>query len=156
MNPEKAQEYQRKWWLANPEYQRKWRLANPEKVREQTRRWNLENPERKREAERRWKLANPDKRRLYQARRKARKADTMVNLRVDEVNTIIRGGCFFSHLGDCNGPLTLAHDVPISKGGNTTEANIFCLCRRHNSQMQRKTLAEIFGQLTFLERRGDD
>lgn len=48
-----------------------------------------------------------------------------------------------------DGRLTIAHDIPVSKGGNTTRANVFCLCQSHNSRMYQNTLAQELKQLLF-------
>lgn len=156
-NLERARECEHKYSLAHREERcentRKWRLANPEKKQEIDRNWALANPERVRENIRKWKLANPERQRanerVQRARRRTRKANTFESLTTEDIAAIMAHGCFFSSLGDCYGPLCLAHDVPLSKGGNTTEANVFCLCHRHNSQMGTRLLSEMIEQLAL-------
>lgn len=116
----------------NREYNQKWRLAHLTERREYQRRWTLEHRERTRE---------------YTRQRETFKAATINNLTISEAESLLAGACFFAQLGDCEGPLCIAHDIPVTKGGNTTRANVFCLCRRHNSWMRTRTLAELFQQL---------
>ncbi len=63
-------------------------------------------------------------------------------LTLDEVNRI-KKSCFF-----CGSKvdLTLAHDIPLIKGGPWSRGNIFCLCRSCNSRMGTKSLAEVLKQ----------
>ncbi len=132
------------------EHYKKWqRSQNPEKLRAQVIRWRQANPEKRREYQRKWKQAHLENGRASEARRKARQANTVDALTLEETTAILARGCFFLHLGDCEGQLCIAHNIPISKGGNTTEANVFCLCRRHNLQMRTKSLSEMFGQLAL-------
>jgi len=150
-NPQKAAQYARKYYHANPEKHRKavhrWQLANSEKEQERKREYYLANSEKVKQATREWKLANPESEKARLAKRRARRANTLSNLTPQEINSILSQGCFFVDLGDCKSPLTLAHNIPVSKGGNTTIANIFCLCHRHNSQMGTKSLSEMLTQL---------
>jgi len=97
-NPEKAQEYQRQWRLANQEklrayreanksrsrenhrrwvaehYEevlaknRRWAAANREKERERSRQYQSDNREKQNERKRKWRSANPDKVRSQRAR----------------------------------------------------------------------------------------
>ena len=149
-----CENHYRQWWrkqdLHYREYQRKWGLANPEKVREYQRKWGLAHRERKRDYLRKWELENPKKRRCIEAKKRAHKSNTLDNLTIEDVTAILARGCFFANLGDCDGPLSLAHNVAVSQGGNTTEANVFCLCRRHNSRMGTKNLSEMFSQLALV------
>lgn len=82
-------------------------------------------------------------------RYRARKARTVDDLTPAQGEEILQAGCFFEGNGECGDPLVLAHNVPLSKGGNTTKANIFCLCKRHNSQMGTKSLSEMLSQGEF-------
>lgn len=94
--------------------------------------------------------ANPERSRARNAKRRARKAQTLCDLSMDDQKDILARGCLFAHLGDCEGSLALAHDVAVSKGGNTTRANVFCLCNRHNGQMHTKGLAEMMTQMPLV------
>lgn len=147
---EEQQEYQRNYYSAHREelieYYRNYRLSHREYRHEQY----LTYHEEYRKYQNKWALAHPEGRRSRQARRRARKANTVDTLTTQETATILAQGCLFRHLGDCDGSPTLAHDIPISKGGNTTEANLFCLCARHNSLMRTKSLSDLFSQLALM------
>ncbi len=153
-NQHRSRDYWHKYWLAHPEKVReaigKYNLAHPGRKNERSRKWRIANPERQQENSIRWKKAHPENVRAARARRRNRKTNAVSNLTPQEAAAILAQGCFFSHLQDCQGELCVAHDIPIIRGGNTTEANVFCLCRRHNLQMGTKTLAEMFGQLGLL------
>lgn len=135
--------------MCNKHYKRWWNGQNPGRALEKYHEWHLSHPEKMGEYERKWRLAHRENKRAAQARRKARKANTVSNLTPQQISAILVRGCLFASLDDCEGPLTLAHDVPVSKGGNTTEANVFCLCGQHNSQMGTRALAELLSQLAL-------
>jgi hypothetical protein len=120
---------------------------SPEKSREYYAARSEESLEAKREAARRW-YQNPENRRKHDQERRARKTNTFVDLTDQERREILQAGCLFAD-GTCDGPLSIAHDKPVSKGGNTTRGNVFCLCKKHNSKMRTKTLAETIKQLLF-------
>ena len=149
-NQEKTREYR----LANRgkqrEYNRKYRFANREKLLKYNHDYRLAHPEEELERGRKWHQAHPQASQQYKARRRARKANTVSDLTPGEITAILSRGCFFAHLGDCEGPLCIAHDVPISREGNTTRGNVFCLCRRHNSMMHTKSLSQMLTQLEMV------
>lgn len=125
-------EYSHRWRQNNKDYSHKWREANVEKARQIVREYFKRHPE-----------VNASKARKYMAR----KSQVVFDLTPESTAEILALGCFFKPLGDCDGPLAIAHNVPLSKGGNTTAGNTFCLCRRHNSMMRTKTLDKMFTQL---------
>jgi len=77
--------------------------------------------------------------RIYRARRK----DTFCNLSANQALELLTG-CFFCGSKE---DLALAHDIPVSKGGDTTKGNCFCLCRKCNSHMGDKDLSEMLAQV---------
>ena len=40
--------------------------------------------------------------------------------------------CAWRYLGGCHGPLQLDYKIPLSMGGQATDANAQVLCERHN------------------------
>lgn len=166
-NPEKAREHCRLRYAANPDRTKvindRWRKKNPDKKREYWNRWCKKNPEKHKASEiakrtkrkakraeetRRWIKAHPEKKLEYDHRRRSKKATTLSTLTARQAREILATGCFFSD-NTCSGPLTIAHDIPVSKGGNTTRGNTFCLCKSHNSRMHTHTLADQIRQLTL-------
>jgi hypothetical protein len=149
-NPERANEHARKWYQANKEkaaeIRRNWRLNNPDKVREYSNDWKQEHPEAIKESKRQWALRNVEKLREKNRARRAAKTNTVVTLSEQEATEIMRAGCFFCH---SHTDLTIAHDTPIVKGGNTTRGNVFCLCRSCNSKMHAFTLKDMLKQSTL-------
>jgi len=112
----------RKYYEAHKEealaYQRQYYKDNPEKMRAQSKRRD--------------------------AKRRARKANTNVEgLSLDDINRILEAGCFFCESKE---GLTIAHDIPVSKSGDTTKPNLFCLCQSCNSKMGVKNLSEMLSQ----------
>lgn len=49
------------------------------------------------------------------------------------------GGCAWSYLGGCGGPLEADHVVPVIHGGETSIENERLMCRRHNRRRGGKT-----------------
>ena len=80
-------------------------------------------------------------------RRRALRAETVDTLTSDQSAVILAQGCWFC---DATEDLTLAHNIPVSKQGNTTAGNVFCLCRRCNSSMATKSLSETIEQLELV------
>ena len=154
-NPEGIRETKRRYRSTHQEsireYRRKQRRANPEKHRAEVHEWKDAHMDWYRKYQQQWRREHPEGGRAASARRRARKANAIDSLTLQEATVILGRGCFFSHLGDCEGALNLAHDVAVARAGNTTEANIFCLCRRHNLLMGTRTLAEMFSQFSLLE-----
>jgi hypothetical protein len=133
---------------------RRWRANNPEKAREIIRKSYLKfrdaHPERAKEKRRKhdinWRATHPEQISLNNSRRRAYKAETYTDLTSTQIKEIKRSGCLFCGTYD---DLTIAHDTPISKKGNTTRGNCFCLCRSCNSAMTTKSLAQKLKQLNF-------
>ena len=76
-DPEKKNEYQRKWYQENAEqrkeYQRKKYQENAEKEMERQRKWRQENPEKAREGYRNYRQEKPEKVNAKNAKRRASK-----------------------------------------------------------------------------------
>lgn len=149
---EQIKERLKRWEKQNPDKVIKkkntYKQKNPDKVREWRTSWAKNNRDKENARHRRWSKHNPDKVREVLHIRRARKANTLVTLTRQQEREILATGCFFAD-DDCSGPLSIAHDMPISKGGQTTRGNLFCLCRRHNARMQAKTLAETIKQTSL-------
>lgn len=141
-------EYQKQWARANPEkcakYKRQWRADNPEHCRQYFRQYYAEHIEKYREHQKRRYREHPQKYAEQKRRRRARKAKTVDNLTTEQTTGILARGCWFC---DATEGLALAHDIPISGGGNTTAGNTFCLCRSCNAKMATKSLSETIQQL---------
>jgi len=102
-----------------------------------------------REQARNWEQRHPDKAREKVRLRRSREAQAIHRLSVEEAQQTLSHGCFLC--GSVEN-LAIAHDIPLSKGGSTTIANTFCLCRSCNSQMHTRSLADILEQKKLLER----
>ena len=147
-----------KWMQNNPNYmkeyyQRKrdekllkakqYREANPEKVKAGLKKWYEKNKAKVIAKAQEWDKNHPDNAKKRVQARLARKQNAISNLSDDDVRRILEKGCLFCGAKE---DLTLAHDTPLSKGGNTTKGNIFCLCRSCNSQMSTKQLKDLLKQ----------
>lgn len=161
---EKAREWKERNRQSLHEYRLRIYWADPEKAREQARQYQKEHPEQgakarqasyqkyreqRNEYSRNYARQNPEIMIAKVRRRRARMQSTNYDLIPEQTQQVLSFGCFFASLGDCEGPLCIAHDIPLSEGGDTTLGNVFCLCRRHNSMMRTKTLSEIVGQLAL-------
>ena len=142
--------------IANPEAARlaskRWRAGNPDKVVAQRQR---ELPEKKKSRWRKYYDANRDKllerariarqkhpewKRMSQRKRKAMRAASKCDLSPSDISAIVSVPC--RKCGAAS-DLTLAHDIPVSRGGETTRENCFSLCRSCNSRMHTKTWNEF-------------
>lgn len=131
------------------EYRRQWSIANHDRVLDYYRKYRETHPER-REIERvrarerqQTEESYRQNRILISQRRRARKRATICTLGQDDVKTLEQFPCMFCGATE---NLTIAHDIPISRGGNTTRGNVFVLCMSCNCRMGTKSLAEIVEQ----------
>jgi hypothetical protein len=73
----------RAWDRRNPDQNKKWRAANPERSAEIKKRWVEAHPEKRRQASREWAARNPDATNRGIHRRRGRKANVLLFVRVD-------------------------------------------------------------------------
>ncbi len=132
---------------ANTEACRRWRERHPDEMREASRKYRREHPEKRKQTTAKWRDEHPDERRLERMRRRARDAGVPFDLTIEDVREIGSRRCYLCGSED---DLTIAHDVPLSRGGPTVKSNLFCLCSRCNSRMATKTLSEVVSQLELL------
>jgi hypothetical protein len=95
------------------------------------------------EYERKYCKSHPERNATKYIERRAREKATIDDLTTRDIKTIKSFGCFF-----CGSKthLTIAHDIPVAKKGNTTRANTFCLCSTCNAMMKTYTLSEMLEQ----------
>lgn len=118
--------------------------SNKEKIRQRNHEYYIENKDRINKRNKEYKSKHPEQKRKNMALRRSVKKNVYANLTAEDVKTILSSGCFFcGSFSD----LTIAHDIPISKGGATTRGNLFCLCRSCNSKMHTRTLPDVMVQL---------
>lgn len=141
--------YTRQWDKEHPEYKRertaRSRRNHPGREAEKGRKYRRKYPDKSRQSVSAYRHAHPERTALRAAEYRARQSCTVNNLTEREVKAMKAAGCFFAD-NTCSGPLAIAHDVPVVKGGNTTRGNTFVLCRHHNSEMHTRSLAEMLVQ----------
>lgn len=93
----------------------------------------------------RWRKNNPDKIRAQSQQRKAWEQSAYCDLSLDDIEEILAIG----HAVYPGEDLHLDHVVPISKGGNTTRANIHAIPARMNQSKGNKLPSEAYGQLAL-------
>jgi len=146
-------------------YMREWRKKNPEKVRTINRRYyrthgygvravagrlaSQRYREKHREEgkvySRQWRKAYPLKQKAQKVRYRGRRSMAVNTLTSEEIRTLFSvGQCFYCGAKD---DLTLDHFIPLSRGGNTTRANILVACRSCNASKHDKMPTELLGQL---------
>lgn len=139
LHPEKIKEYNKKYYEENKENSskrfREYYLLNHEAMLERSRVRRKEHPEDKRMASR---------------RRKILLKNSVCELSNKEIKSVMTR-CLFC---DTTENLTLAHNIPISRGGSTKPDNVFCLCASCNSRMNTKTIDELIesGNLVKLQK----
>ena len=140
-DPEAARARHRQWARSHPESVKATRdkCRKPDVARAYNVAYYSANAERERERARERRRTHPEDKRLSQRKRKAMRAATPYTLTRQQIEAILSRGCAFC--GTSEYP-TLAHDIPVSRGGGTTPDNTFCLCRNCNSRMHTRTLAE--------------
>lgn len=114
-----------------------------EEVLAANRRYHEEHKDERREYLKRWKASHPDKVKSLHQKRRGLKQAVVSNLSTADARELLRSGCFFC--GSLE-RLTIAHDIPLARRGNTTRGNVFCLCQSCNSKMHTKTLPEMIKQ----------
>jgi 5-methylcytosine-specific restriction endonuclease McrA len=117
-----------------------YREANREALREMNRLYYKNNADAMKERARLRRKAYPEDKRRAQRKRKAMRNNTLYDLTRAQHDAILARPCEFC--GSTEYP-TLAHDIAVSKGGDTTLSNVFCLCRSCNSRMKTKTKQEV-------------
>lgn len=150
-DPETHRERTRKWLAANPEKKKKQRRQylkeNREKVLLAKKQYREQNKAKVDATIRAWRNAHQEKVRGYARLYAQRKRSAIVTIDEKNVAEILGAGCFFC---GAHRRLELAHNIALAKGGMTTKANIFCLCRSCNAKMRTLSLAEMLEQRTFL------
>ncbi len=135
-------------------YDRRYHQEHHERVLERMNEYYAEHREeiqkqqsssiKRKERHNRWIRENPQK--AGNHLRREREKDILYDLTRDDIERIKAAGCFIC---GSHADLTIAHDKPVAKGGNTTRGNVFCLCRACNARMGTKTLAQKIKQLLF-------
>ena len=82
---------------------------------------------------------HPEDKRKSSRKRKSMRRQAICELSVKEIHELLKE-CLFCKSKD---NLTLAHNIPVSRGGNTTKENTFCLCVSCNSRMNTNTIEEL-------------
>jgi 5-methylcytosine-specific restriction endonuclease McrA len=116
-----------------------WQSRHHDKVLETDRRYKTNHPEEIRKRYIKYRRDHPELNAKYCTQRRSRFNSVICDLTREEILEMKSKGCLAC---DTKTTLTIAHNVPISKGGNTTRNNCFCLCKSCNSRMGTKTLEE--------------
>lgn len=90
-----------------------------------------------------YRKANPEKKRHLENKRRAKKASNGGSHTLEElIEKFERMGnvCFYCGEGR---PLTIDHDIPLSRGGTDDISNILPSCRSCNSRKNKKTAVEF-------------
>lgn len=144
-------------YQSNPEYfreiSRRYRARHPDRVIESRKhnydaeksgqRWRTyyeKKSEQVKQKSAEHRRRNPEKRRIYQAKRTHRLRSAEFTLSLDQIAFIRNQPCEFCGVTES---ITLAHKMPVSKGGATTMENVFSLCAPCNSRMHTKTYDEV-------------
>jgi 5-methylcytosine-specific restriction endonuclease McrA len=145
---EKRKECKRKYRESHPESgkvaRRLWQIANKEKMLAATRKWRAAHPETVKANNKKWIETHRADAYQYKRQRRAKQSNTIATLTKEQAEQLYAAGCMFcgSHEN-----LTIAHDNPVSNGGNTTLGNCFCLCQPCNSKMHTKSLSDVLKQI---------
>ncbi len=140
-DPEAGRKRSKAWAAANPDKRRALNARrDPIKMAINRRLYYEAHAEQLREYARKRRKTHPEEKRLSQRKRRVRLRGSEISLTTKDVEAILVKGCLFC--GTHENP-TLAHDIPVSKGGPTNIQNCFCLCASCNSRMHTKTLREM-------------
>ena len=123
-------------------YMDKYREEHKDELSESFRKYYLSNHEAMLERARRRRVDHPEDKRMSSRKRKAARHGTICELLPDEIRVILTE-CLFCGSKE---NLTLAHNIPVSRGGHTVKENVFCLCASCNSRMNTKTLDELIAK----------
>jgi hypothetical protein len=157
LHPERARESSRRYRQNHPdrrnEIQTRYRESHLEQVRKKNEKFKEINREKVRLAGRiyyathkdqyqQWQNAHPEYAQAGCRRRRAKMAQLPHTLTTTERKQKRAGGCMFCGTRE---NLQVAHDIPVTRNGGLTDDNTICLCRRCNSRMNTRTLAEVLG-----------
>lgn len=139
-DPEHSREIARRWREAHPDAVKAQNARrDPESQRASNQAYYAAHAEEMRQRAQLRRATHPEDKRRSSALRKARRRATVCALNSREIEAIRSQPC---HLCGATEKLTLAHDMPVSRGGATTQENCFSLCVSCNSRMGTKTLRE--------------
>ena len=121
------------------EYGKKYRADHKDDISEKYHQYYLDNHEAMLERARLRRQTHPEDKRRSSRRRKSAIRGSVCELTIDEIQEMMTV-CLFCGTTE---NLTLAHNIPVSRGGKTNKKNTFCLCASCNSRMNTKTLDEL-------------
>jgi 5-methylcytosine-specific restriction endonuclease McrA len=152
-NRDEANARRRRDYFANWEreraYRDAWAVDNPDRRREAMHRHYVKYRERILARNKAWKEANPDRRRAHGSVRAARLRASEGTFTADEFLALcaeLGGRC--AYCGEQR-PLTVDHDIPLSRGGSNFISNIVPACRSCNARKGAKTAAEFVALCTL-------
>ena len=159
-DPEELRQYRHAYYEQNKEriskQSKEWHKKHRQRSKYLMAQWRENNRDRicvyRRERYQQFKLEHPEeyKERMKRSKmlRRAREFNALDTLTPDDIKRILSMGCYFCGTHE---DLTIAHNVPLARGGNTTKGYTFCLCRSCNSRMWIRTLAEVLVQKELFE-----
>lgn len=125
-------------------------LENRDKIIARVKAYNAKNPEVNLKSSRKWRASNPEKAYIVALNNRVRRNYLMASGRVskaewDEIKSRYSNRCAYCRLAR---KLAMDHDMPLSRGGAHSAANILPACKSCNSKKGTKTAIEFMG-LTF-------
>lgn len=120
-------------------YNAKYKSEHKDEVSEMFRTYYLNNHDEMLERARKRRAEHPEDKRKSSRLRKILLKDSACEMSACEIQNVLTE-CLFCKSKDT---LTLAHDIPVSRGGKTTKDNVFCLCASCNSRMNTFTIGEL-------------
>lgn len=126
-----------------------WKDKNPEKWNEYQKKWVKENREKRRKIENRYNRKNPSKVQQKNRNRYAKLKGATGNYTGEEFEKLCKeyNNCC-AYCGK-NEKLTVDHDIPLSRGGSNYITNIIPACRSCNCRKQALTADEFRSWLLF-------
>lgn len=121
------------------DYLTKYRAEHKDELSDSFRKYYLEHHDEMLERARKRRAEHPEDKRVSSRKRKAIVRGSNCELTTREIRELLTE-CLFCGSKE---KLTLAHNIPVSRGGKTNKENTFCLCSSCNSRMNTMTLDEL-------------
>lgn len=143
-NPDAVKAKAQKYRKAHPEVNQancaKYHEKNRDQILTKARAHYAANHEEVREKAKDYYYRNPEKFQVWRHTRRARLAKAVSTLTSDQWEAILElfdGAC--AYCGHSDGPITMDHVLPISRGGGHTEDNVVPACQSCNASKNAKT-----------------
>lgn len=152
-NRDSLNENTRRWRAENPDRDKRnrvlWISKNLERYKRKSREWRVNNRVRDRELNKRWRENNPEKQRVIMFNRNCATRGVRQAVRHGLITSLMQSqGSRCVYCGcDVSSRYHIDHKLPVSRGGDNSEANLQILCPTCNLRKGSKTHVEFLEKI---------